>query len=653
MPNMIKVNYSLTAYKNTGFNGFDIPATPDVLEEAEKTVYNDTYYLREDFDKPIIQVNDNYHNLSDVDYVKLHANTMVNNQPTDVFFFCSPKALAGGTTALSLELDALMTLGGAENLDYTSGWQVRGHIPKEEDTLFGNIASEEWSPKNILITKNYTKLTPYNNQAPSEDLHIILTNIDLGKLLIEDDTNGEYVDVYKGVVDESGSLTEKMYIPKLFVNQTPSVFRCNPGLIVADRKDLVIPSIRAYDGDDSDVIEAIQKLYSFGQLQLQNSYTIPKEYIVAPTKLEDGSYGTLTGWEQENGLNELPFIYSIPNYTVKNMKCFSTFRMFTLMNPASGGTIVKPVQELQNVNHGNTAPFVRLWADPVSTGKPYARFLTDEIPENIVYLDTVEGAQWNNAQIVMEGASGSVWNSLNASMAQQGFARDTYQTEMQREVSYNQQDRLIQMAERNAATQGLNQLLGIGGNIAGAVGSGLGGNLGGVVNGVAQAASAAIGFEDFALNTVATINNMEDQRDLTNNMAALQQDRITQQINESKIGEIRNNNVVAPTQIFTASPNAAMYGLNKFYVYETRKTDEDLIAEDMYYQMYGYNGLNKKLTADCFKARQYYNFVQAFNINLKSDRSTSMRLKMKAISQLNGGVRVWKVLPDASYFDIN
>ena len=124
-----------------------------------------------------------------------------------------------------------------------------------------------------------------------------------------------------------------------------------------------------------------------------------------------------------------------------------------------------------------------------------------------------------------------------------------------------------------------------------------------------------------------------------------------QQVNENEVDLYKNNNVVAPTIMFTPEQNLGLYGYNKFAIYEIRKSDEDLKSEDMYYQRFGYSGLHRPLTGACFNTRQFYSYVQAFNINIKSN--FGLRIRQKAINQLNQGVRVWKVLPDASYYETN
>ena len=124
-----------------------------------------------------------------------------------------------------------------------------------------------------------------------------------------------------------------------------------------------------------------------------------------------------------------------------------------------------------------------------------------------------------------------------------------------------------------------------------------------------------------------------------------------QRVNENYTTLLKNNNVVAPTVSFSPVQNLGLYGYNYFVVYETRMQDEDIIAFDKYLQRYGINGLHRPLTKQCFNERQYYNYVQAFDINIKSN--FGKRVREAAISQLNNGVRTQKVLPDASYYELN
>ena len=670
--NFKKLNYTVTAYFNTGFNGIDIPANGSVLENAVKKVYSDTYYLREDIDLPSISINDNYHELVDVDYVKLVSN---DNPATVFYYFASPRSAAGNTTILDLELDALTTMGGASSLNYISGWQSRGHIPKNEDYLFDNIAPEDWSPSCPLVCSDYVVIEqPSNNQAPhpTEDLQIVITNIDLEKLG-QAASQENIINVIKGVVDSGGSVEETdMNVPLIEASEHSTVFGMyvledSGGQPVTTLTSLSIPNTCAYDVTNPVIRKGLDLLFSCGQLQLQGSYTIPKELVMGGDKTvvnANGRYINITGFSYVNFLNDIPFIYAEDDYTVKNNKCFSMFRSVTLSNISSGGTITKPIYETYFENFPNQ-PNVTVWNDPVSTGKPYAKFLSD-MSSRIGFVDTVTGSPWINNQILMEGASGSVWNTLNASLAQQSIQRD-----IDSEHKNHQYAKAGLLNQRSSLD--LNYELQQRGNLLSLAGGAVG-----IAGGIAAlavapeitapiAVGAAVSGASGSLGIARTQSTKAIQQDLYNiqrenaNNALLQEnyrdhfalEKFRQAANENKLGLIKANGVVSPTTYFTPDYNLAMYGYNKFVAFETKLKKDDLISLDQYFQRFGYNGLHKPLTANSFNCRDYYCYVQAFDINLKSGTGYGMRVRNKAISQLNTGVRVWKVLPDAQYYELN
>lgn len=670
---MKKLNYTLTVYKNTGFNGIDIPASGAVLELAEHTVYNDVYYLREDIDLPQISVNDNYHNLADVDYVKLVSNDLT---PTVFYYFAVPHAAAGNTTILNLELDALTTMGGAENLDYISGWQERGHISTQEDTLFSNIASEDWLPMAPLKNSDYVEIednNSYEGAHPANDYQIIVSNIDLISIGMQSsDGGGNVLESIKcGQIDGQGQMEEvDAYVPAIKVNQSSDSTQFNirvyeqsggsPGPVT--KHSITIPNVCAFLVDSEltpFVTEGLKLLFSCGQLQLQGSYTIPKEWILHNTSGGTpetytnvlGLIERITGYTFNCGVTELPFEYEEDGYVPKNKKCFSMYRNYTLANISSGCTVTKPVYELQFSSMG--APLVNCWADPTTTGKPSAKFMSD-ISSHIGFADVVNGSQWINNQILMEGASGSLWNSINAAFAQQNIDRSIAKADLDLQYSYKDilfnENQLDINYDRAKAQLELGSISSAGNMFGSFVAQNPAGLTSGVSSFINNEISKTYAYDMYNLNKAMVHNDIF--RNADNYGLALQ--ALRQQANENRVGLIKNNSVVAPTTYFTPEPNLAMYGFNKFVVYETKLQKDDLISLDEYFQRYGYNGIHRPLTANCFKCRDYYCYVQAFDVNIKANKSYGLRVRQKAISQLNKGIRVWRsTLPDASYYELN
>ena len=665
---------SVTVYFNTGFNGVDIPSSQQVLLSAQKKTYNDVYFMREDIDKPTIRIKDTYENLCAVDYCQITITT--GNVSKNSFYFASPSALTKGVTLLALDLDALLTMGGAENLNYISGWQERGHIKKSDDTLFGNIAPEDWCPVQPLVNANMVKLEANSQSAPAEDLHLIMSNVDLTSL---GNFAADEQSVIKGVETSGG--TPEMYFPKIPIANSTSFFMWDYNDNAY--KGFTIPQTRAYaiknftvsgNPEIQGTKESLQKLFSCGQLQLQNSYVIPKEFVSSWTgPALYGDVGTLSGMHDEEDLTTMPYEYSIGTgqsaYTPKNKKVFATYRQYAIACVASGDMCIKEAEEIYESGH--SYPSINMWADLCSTGKPYCRFSYIK-GAPVQFIDCVKGLQWANNQLVMEGASGSLWNSIDNAFANQ---------QLQRQQSLNLFNHSVaaQAANLSYRQTNLDTNYAVGGGLLNTLG-----NIGNMVyskffrsnqgtkakpdwqpmNELDKGKSTlgqSVSMGGSLLSAAQSVSNggLELER-LYNEMnasaarAEMANNSIQNQINQNNIGLIRSNSIVYPSVMFTPEQNLGLYGYNYFVAFEIRKTDDDLKSEDMYYQRYGYNGLHRPLTQQAFKERTYYNFVQAFDINLKAPSAEfGLRVRTKAIAQLNKGVRVWRVLPDPQYYETN
>lgn len=640
------MNGSITVYFNTGFNGIDIPAEPSVLASASKKTYADVYFIREDIDKPAIRIKDSYENLCAVDYCEI---TTTNNT---CYYFASPSAISKGVTMLALDLDALLTMGGAKNLTYISGWQERGHIKKTDDVLFGNVAAEEWIPSQPLKNANMTKVQANASQA-ANDLHIITTNVDLATLST---LNIDEQEVIKGV--ESG--TARMYFPHI-----PAAGSTNYSMWDFDDNALhtfAIPQTRAYavkdftrsgNPDITRVKQALEKLYSCGQLQLQNSYILPKEFVSAWSLSSlTGDMGGITGFHGDHSLSNMPYEYSITGYTVKNKKVFATYRQYALACVGSGDMIIKEAADLYKTQDSN--PTVNMWADPCSTGKPYARFAYIK-GAPVQFTDCVKGLQWANNQLVMEGASGSLWNSIDNAFTNQRLQRQQSENLFNSSVAVQQAELRAQGIKNDIHRGSFSGAMGV---LGGALSEGPVSNWGSFGKAAANTVVSGSKYlqDQYYNNQSAMLQLQQLQNDInaTTSRAEMANNSLQNEINQNNIGLIKSNQIVAPSVSFTPEQNLGLYGYNYFVAFEIRKSDDDLKSEDMYYQRYGYNGLHRPLTGQCFNERTYYNYVQAFDVNLKAPvKEFGIRVRTKAIAQLNKGVRVWKVLPDASYYDSN
>lgn len=665
---------TVTLYSQTHFNGIDIPAGPEVLQYAPVvSILNDVYFERMDVDLDHIDLKIQYSSVRDVDYIKLH-----NNQDNiDFYYRAIPTALAKGTTRMLLKLDALMTLGGPVHINYISGWQERGHIAKADDTLFSNVAAENWVPTQELECVNTTPIKPTapNDQikratgstyeALNDDLTVAVSNIDLSLL---GENQALTIDVIEGIV--SGAVDPSMYLPALKIvrGDASSTFIIHDYTSNPSEHSFFIPNTAAfitggasaatYGTDINKIKWGLELLYSCGQLQLQASYQIPKDYV-DKVIMHDNKAGVIQYLKGNNAsvpLSNLAYEYTIPNYTVKNKKCYATYRTYAIASLASGDLIVKKPSELYQ--SGTLYPTVNIWADPCSTGKPYCRF--SYIKGNpIIWEDSVRGLQWQSAQIVMEGASGSVWNSLNTGFANQLLSNSQALQFYQNTIALAKDQ--LDVSDLNNKAQ-VNNFKEMTGTLDDAGNWSITRNSDGSGKSTSSTGSPFAALKhvaDISLNEATFYNDLQRKGLDVQSRTADHQFRtheLMANINQNNVGLLKNNSVVAPSVSFTPEQNLGLYGYNYFIGYEVRKSIEDLKSEDMYYQRYGYNGLHRPLTQQCFKEREHYNYVQAFDVNLKPANGISLgaRVEAAAIAQLNGGVRVWRdQLPNPAAYDTN
>lgn len=636
----VNTGYKLRLYFDTGINGIDIIGDPAILDSASYVDYDDTYYIRQDLDLPQIMIKANYDDVKNADYARL-TPISTHTKGTTAYYFCSPTSLSYNTTMLALELDALLTMGGAENLEYLSGWIERGHIAKSDDTLFSNIAPEDFIPRMPLITRAFeSNVYPKSDETYSDkDLHLIYTNIDLFKV----STDGQNITIFNGT-DTNGST--KMYIPKIVTNESSvfTYFNFATGIKANDESGTTyttytyhIPRNAIYP-INGNIKNSLEALYSAGQLDLIASYVLPGAFVGSANLNDNGYYSSISCAVLANRLSSYDtgfnFQFTIDNYTVKNKKVYSLYNTYMLGNVASGASIIKNADELYESGH--SSPRVIVWADPSPNGRPYARFYyeRDNASE---FMDNVAGSPWCNDQLVFNGASGSLWNTIDAAFNNSTYTRQLMQNNYDRSYIANKYSMDVAQNIANAA-----------GSIANSAGDLFYGDKdGGIHNPISNITDiATTSVNAVFTNTQLALN--KEKADFTN---ALQRDEILQDINQNRIGLLKNTSVVAPTSLFTPSDTMSLYGLNTYVAGHVTMTDEDVAELDSYFQRYGYNGIHKPLTAAALKTRTYYNYVQAFDINIKSD--FARRIRMKAISQLNSGVRIWHTLPDVADYELN
>ena len=112
-----------------------------------------------------------------------------------------------------------------------------------------------------------------------------------------------------------------------------------------------------------------------------------------------------------------------------------------------------------------------------------------------------------------------------------------------------------------------------------------------------------------------------------------------------------SQNVIVPQIMFPFQTDTLRDILkNGFVTFRYRPSDNDLQKQDKLLTMFGYRH------TDIFKKeyltnRTKFNYIKCFNLSISS--SIPQWLKEGCLAQIEGGIRVWHVLPDEQHYNDN
>lgn len=287
------------------------------------------------------------------------------------------------------------------------------------------------------------------------------------------------------------------------------------------------------------------------------------------------------------------------NVNVKNNKVFcDQFNKLTIASFTSGDELDYEPSDLYQ--SGDTTFKAVYWHDPSPTGKTYIRPVTFQgldCSTDAIFFQCVTGSTWQNTQASFQGQEGWAINK--------------------------------KLYGLNVQKQGYDHFFNL-----------LGGakNLASTTSNIDKINAASPEKQDslFMNNISGLLGSIHERFNLSLNKRA------------SRINYIADNALVSPTIKFPRDGSLIDIIGNGFFILRCRLSDSDSKRFDRYLTEYGY-AVNEPLTSGCFYGRQYFNYIEATEINIKSIDKVPMRLKQLAIQQLEGGIRIWHTLvnPDA------
>lgn len=523
------------------------------------------------------------------------------------YFVVGMKPIARDVTELFLMIDEWTTMGGPDELEIESGFKVRGHITEEEDESTFNLAPEPISPIAPLKVKAHKVIEVPG--ATVENTEFIVSSIDLTQY-----QQSMSVDAFVAQAVSGQSVA----FPAIRSVSDGGWIRLSEPDGSGGQYTYFLYGYRLFDQKDSQVQHNMSILYSSGQLELQDSYQIPT-YMIDVVK-DGGKYTSVNN--KTFAVNPMLLKEEL-TYPRKARYMYGQEILYSL---TTGDMNAQPLYNIEDET-------VMIWALVTPTGSPYARF-KKIMGHEFLYDQSIQGMTWAKKAVVLQGASGSMWNQVNNEFAQQANNRAraiTASTNL-----YN--DKRFQGEFENATLDTLENAI----NTAGSAVS--------VQNLLSGGKATVQGLMNIAAEGTK-YRTMFAGRQYEMAMREFRDQSLNQRENQINAGTARAN-MQAPYVNFVPDLSRQLFTPNGFAVYLINLSENDDERIKNYFLRYGYNGLYKPLTWEEINVKQKVNYVQCEAVVLRHDHYP-MRMLNGVSSLLSQGVFLWNQKPDQSAFADN
>lgn len=550
----------------------------------------------------------------DEDFIDISGNQLDPwNAPADgkkqmrvgYYFVIGMQPLARNVTRLFLDLDDWTTMGGADELTIETGYKIRGPVTEAEDASNFYTGAEAIGNIHPLECKGYQVLNPDDNQRKN----FVLSAADLSAMTDEG--------VVKGFTVQSDDGTTYT-IPKIVSSrQLTTINLKEPD---DTTRTYFMNDIALFDPSDGTVKLGLEALYSAGQLELQDSYSVPS-YFIDYANTESGKYSAVLNSVKNITPSVAPDISAYPR------KADYAYGSMVLASVASGSQCAVSFSELSDKT-------VQIWANLSPSGAPYARFKGIK-GHPFLYDKSVRGATWAKNAIVLAGASGSLWANISYLQNQGQRSIDALNLEF-KEKQYSHNRISDSMGQQSAA-------LGLGSAVSGAADNKSGVGIGALTSLASGATNLLTQFAEWGKLGGQTFNELSDKYSLE---AARKSYALSEAADTISLYK---NTTAAPLADFIPDIGQSIFSGNEFVLYSINTNADDRDRLRNYFRRYGYSGLYKPLTWQNIHVKNKVNFIQAEGVVLKH-KFYPLRDTAKCANLLTAGLFLWNEKPNMEAF---
>lgn len=619
-------SYSTRLYLDTGFSYENIPDSASLLNNPNvKFIDVDAVWLYQNQEQGVIRVKSTFDNIYPVDYCRIGSSSY--------YFVTNVTMINPNTAELSLIIDAITTIG-LNNItnNLAGGWCTRRCVT--DDTLFNNCIDEDFVPTQPL--ENDTQDIKISNNG----ILAIVSSIDLSKV-------GELLSQgYKNSIESTSVDVSVPTVPAINFKYTKITIDYQGLRLTRELVGKRMYLVGITDGNTQDdmLIDALTTVWSLGLFDaIAGIYYLPIG--------EDGTGSNFTYdatlnigddlfWISEltvHGgffkLDRIPFKWNTPN--VKNNKVFATkYNTYRLISMVSGNEANYYAGDIYDNLNNPDAPNIAINIDGSDNGTSYAK------PEYIRGVDLSQTSK--NFEIMRDAVTGGDWVSLNYNQARPKGIIKTLNS-----LNLSRANTVLNIPSKILPNLSLPNLS-KNGNIYESMtmpyspSSSLVSQQQ-IAGGAIDQVSPITGYNYFGNPRIGSFGNVVGA------ISGLKDSAVSLLGNSQ---ELANAFIQSPETWFPIDNTLSLFYGNSYYVIRERLSDEDTLKFDKYLTMYGYK-VNEPLTKECFYGRQYFNYIKAEGINIKTINRVPLRLKQIAIEQLQGGIRIWHTLVNSNAYNNN
>lgn len=629
------MSYILKLYNSSGFSKENIPESPQLLEQLEYLEIQSLNILQDRFLSEV-SLRVQYEDVKNCDYCQV-GNTY--------YFITNILSTSKDICKIFLTLDSLTTAGGIVNLDFLDGITERHHTGTEE--TFGKYTEDDplLSCTEPLQITSYTEFIP----DPKGNTYVEST-VDL-KVMGQQTESKTYTDPNSGLEVTVPCTVSVPHSTKYGINKPSDGTTPKIEFPEISGRCTFFSSTNGIDGgviENEYIKSGIQRCRDLGiESSILNQYTVSVDYSGGINgSTENPDIISMDGTFKDSGITPDEGFNFIYDENVKNLRIlYGLNNQYEILCPNGNSGLYKP-EDIYNEDEEETIyPHIWIFSDVRPDGSPFFRFK---------YLNKSGVELGKNCQTILNGCiKGSQWNSVPLTFTQKSGNRlDLYNFNSELK-EFN-----VAAAQQNIGNEialfssGFNMLtspltLGLGGQQAEAVGMG--------PMPVNRASSK---------NYTQSLNNLNEMTQtmggIGGSIGNFAQNVVNSQfipyLQENSLHKMYTNfgfsqHVTVPQVMFPFQSDTLRDILNNgFVTFRYRPSDNDLKRQDKLLTMYGYRH------TDIFKKeyltnRTNFNYIKCFNLSILTN--IPQWLKEGCIAQLEGGVRVWHVLPDDSYYNNN